>query len=430
MTFNWKDRIPNNIKLEHLTADEKYKLIDSDVFCVLPWIHMSVEPSGSVLPCCIGKTQLGNAKNNSLKEIWNDTAMTTLRKDMLEDKPSAGCSKCYERESVGFNSLRNGCNKAYGHHIKKVKSTANDGSLPNMKLYYWDVRFSNVCNLKCRMCSTLYSSSWYEDEVKLNNSKPSYKRIQFAGSNKDDLWQQMQEHLPYVEHIYFAGGEPMMMEEHNRVLRLLIKLNNTKVHLTYATNLTELKFKKDSVLELWKHFPTVGVSASLDDMGKRATVIRSGTDWTQVEQNIRDLKRECPHITFAIGPTVSVMNIWNICQFHRYMVEQELIQPADFNINILQGPEEYRIDILPVDVKLKLKQEIETHLSWLRPLDLLQRATTGFESVINYMMATDNSIMLPNFWKTTNQLDHIRLENLLAVIPELKLIEQYQDNSK
>jgi hypothetical protein len=427
--YIWKDRIPNSIKMEHLTADEKYKLIDSKVFCILPWIHLSVEPNGSVRPCCMGKTQLGNSKKNSLKEIWNDNPMTTLRKAMLEDRPSDGCKSCYEQESSGFTSLRNGCNKSYGHRIKKVKSTAPDGSLPTMKLYYWDIRFSNICNLKCRMCSTSYSSRWHEDDVKLNNGKKSYNRIQFAGSHKDDLWQQIQEHLPYVEHIYFAGGEPLMMEEHYRILKFLINCGNTDVHLTYATNLTELTFKNESILQLWKHFPTVGVSASLDDMEERAAVIRSGTNWAQIEQNIKDLKHECPHINFIIGPTISVMNIWNICKFHRYMVDQELIHPGDFNINILQGPQEYRIDILPMDVKLKLKQEIEEHVEWLRPLDSLERATLGFESVINYMMNIDNSALLPDFWKTTDQIDHIRLENLIEVIPELKLIEQYRDNS-
>ena len=106
-------------------------------------------------------------------------------------------------------------------------------------------------------------------------------------------------------------SEPLIMEEHNRILKLLIEKGNTQVRLIYNTNLTELKYKRESVLELWKHFPSVCVAASLDDMGERAAVIRSGTDWAQVEQNIRDLKRECPHIDFMISPTLSMMNIWN-----------------------------------------------------------------------------------------------------------------------
>ena len=432
MTYNWNDRTPHHIKMEHLTPREKYKLIDSDVFCILPWVHLSMEPNGKVLPCCVSKGPVGNSKTNSLKEIWNDTPMLELRKAMLEDKPTAGCKDCYEQESAGFTSLRNGCNKTYGHHVKKVNRTSSDGSFPNMKLIYWDVRFSNICNLKCRYCSVNYSSRWYDDLVKLGhiprdkNNKISITRIQFAGRHEDDVWEQIQEHLPYVEHIYFAGGEPLIMEEHNRILRLLIDIDNTKVHLTYATNLTELKFKNESVLDLWKHFPKIGVTASLDDMEDRIALIRSGTDWAQVEQNIRDLKRECPHIDLMIGPTITAMNIWHICKFHRYMVDQNLIKPEDFNLNLLQAPLYYRVDILPMDVKLKLKQELEQHLDWLRPLDSLQRATVQFESVINLMMSADNSALLPEFWEVSDQLDSIRSENLVDVIPELRAIEQYR----
>ena len=425
MMFNWNNRIPLHIDPAHLTPDERFKLTESDVFCVLPWIHLSMEPNGKVLPCCMSKGAVGDSKTHTLKEIWNNASMMDLRRAMLEDQPSTGCKDCYEQESAGFTSLRNGCNRTYGHHVKRTKATAPDGSLPDMRLYYWDVRFSNICNLKCRYCSTSYSSRWYDDSIALWG-KGSQMRVQFAGRHEDDVWQQLQEHLPHVEHIYFAGGEPLIMEQHNRLLRSLIAAGNTQVHLTYATNLTELKFKNESVLDLWKLFPKVGVTASLDDMGARIALIRSGTEWAQVEQNIRDLKRKCPHVDLMIGPTVTVMNIWNICKFHRYMVEQKLIEPEDFNINLLQAPGYYRVDILPQDVKLKLKQELEQHLDWLRPLDSIKRATVQFESVINFMMSTDNSALLPEFWTVSDRLDQIRSEKLTDVIPELTAIEQYR----
>jgi len=423
MTYNWTDRTPHHISLEELTADEQYKLIKSDVFCILPWIHLSIEPNGTVLPCCIAKATVGNTKNQTLREIWNNEPMAELRRNMLADTPSVACQDCYEHESTGIRSLRNGCNRAYGHNIKSlVDSTQPSGQLPQMELRYWDVRFSNICNLKCRMCSSKYSSRWAEDDAKLwgRSFNPV---ILFPGQDEDDVWNQIQEHIPYVESIYFAGGEPLIMEQHNRLLRQLIEKGNTKVHLTYATNLTELKYKNSSVLDLWRHFPKVGVTASLDDMSNRASVIRSGTDWADIEQNIRDLKRECPHIDLMIGPTVSIMNIWNICKFHRYMVDQGLIEAKDFNLNLLQHPHFYRIDIIPVDIKLQLKQEIEQHLEWLRPIDTLQRATSGFEGVIQLMMSADNSAYLSDFWKATEQLDAIRSEKLIDVVPELKQIQ-------
>jgi hypothetical protein len=58
------------------------------------------------------------------------------------------------------------------------------------------------------------------------------------------------------------------------------------------------------------------------------------------------------------------------------------------------------------------------HLEWLRPQDKLNRATVGFESALQYLK-TDNTHLLEKFWQKTNQLDGIRNENILDVIPEL-----------
>lgn len=425
--YNWNDRVPNYIKLEDLTEQQRHRLMESDTFCILPWIHLHAWPDGRAYPCCLGngKHPVGNLKQNTMQEVWNDAPMRAMRTNMLTDRPCMECTDCYEQESAGFASMRNNSNKNFGQHIVKVDDTLPDGSLPDMKLHYWDVRFSNICNLKCRSCGSIFSSRWYDDDVKLWG-KELRPRVSFAGRHEEDVWEQMQDQIPYLEQIYFAGGEPLIMEEHNRILRLLIEKGNTSVGLVYNTNLTELKFKRQSVLDLWKHFPNICVAASLDDMGDRASIIRSGTDWNQVEQNIRDLKEQCPHIDFMISPTLSMMNIWNFTKFHRYMVDNNFIKAQDFNLNILQGPDNYRIDMLPLDLKLKFKAEFEEHIRWLEPIDSIQRAVGGFKGAIEFMMATDNSHLLVDFWRTVNDLDWSRGESLLSVVPELEAIIQYR----
>ena len=425
--YNWNDRIPSYIKLDDLSEQQQHRLMHSETFCMLPWIHLHAWPDGRAYPCCLanGDHPVGNFKEKSMREIWNDTDMQEMRLNMLQDQPCRQCSDCYEQESYGFASMRNNSNKNFGQHIAEVDQTLPDGSLPDMRLHYWDVRFSNICNLKCRSCGSIFSSRWYDDDVKLWG-KPLRPRVQFAGRHEEDVWEQMQEHIPYLDQIYFAGGEPLIMEEHNRILKLLIEKGNTNVRLIYNTNLTELKFKKQSVLDLWKHFPNVCVAASLDDMGDRAAVIRSGTNWSEVEQNIRDLKRECPHIDFMISPTLSMMNIWNFVNFHRYMVDQGFIEPKDFNLNILQGPQNYRIDMLPMHIKLRFKQQFEDHIEWLKDRDLIQRAVGGFQGAVQFMMTTDNSHLLKDFWESVNNLDWSRSESLLAVVPELQEIIEYR----
>jgi sulfatase maturation enzyme AslB (radical SAM superfamily) len=230
-------------------------------------------------------------------------------------------------------------------------------------------------------------------------------------------------HLDYVEQIYFAGGEPLMMEEHYNILDELERRGRFDVRLIYNTNFTQIKLKNRTVFDYWKKFKSVAVGASLDAMGPRAEYIRKGTDWAVVEHNRRQMLEICPDVDFYISPTLSILNAWHLPDFHRSWVEQGLLKPQDLNVNILQNPEFYRIDIAPASYKETIRIKFEQHLEWLRPLDPLLRATVGFESALNFMSATDNSALISKFWEKTDQLDAIRKENLLEIIPELQTLK-------
>ena len=43
--------------------------------------------------------------------------------------------------------------------IPSVLNTVNDGELP-MNVRTIELRFGNVCDLRCRHCSSIYSSTW------------------------------------------------------------------------------------------------------------------------------------------------------------------------------------------------------------------------------------------------------------------------------
>ena len=158
-------------------------------------------------------------------------------------------------------------------------------------------------------------------------------------------------------------------------------------------------------------------------MGPRAEYIRKGTDWDQVERNREQMLAICPDVDFYISPTLGIMNALHLPDFHRAWVDKGYIRAQDLNVNILQDPAHLRIDIAPTKYKQRIRVAYEEHLAWLRPLDSLQRATVGFESAVNYIMATDNTALLPKFWEKTNELDSIRNEHILEVIPELAAIQ-------
>jgi hypothetical protein len=131
----------------------------------------------------------------------------------------------------------------------------------------------------------------------------------------------------------------------------------------------------------------------------------------------------CPDVDFYISSTLSIMNAWSLPNFHRDWVEKGLLAPKDLNINILLDPPYYRIDIASPKYKEQLAAKFHDHVQWLQGRDPLQRATIGFKSAINLMMATDNSHLIDTFWRKTNELDEIRKENILNIIPELAALK-------
>ena len=404
-----------------LTERERFLLKDSKTFCVYPWVHLHAYPTGEAYPCCHAdmRYSVGNCRTNTLEEIWSGEPMQKLRADMLSETPHAACRRCYEQEESGFFSGRRSANKHHGHHIKKLDENP-------FEMTYWDIRFSNLCNLKCRSCGHIFSSQWYQDQAKLvgGDWKDRNTVLNYAGRTETDMWSQLEPHLDYVEQIYFAGGEPLLMEEHYNILEELVKRKRFDVRLIYNTNFTHTDLKGRSVFEYWKQFKSVAVGASLDGMDKHAEYIRKGTKWTDVVHNREQMIKICPEVDFYISPTLSIMNAWHLPDFHREWVFLGLIRPQDLNVNILQDPAHYRIDIAPAEYKERLSTKYLNHIMWLREQgDNLGRATQGFESAITFMNATDNTQLIDTFWRKTHELDSIRNENILDVLPELRALK-------
>jgi radical SAM protein with 4Fe4S-binding SPASM domain len=421
--YHYTNLDPIKIDIEDLTEQERFLLTESSTFCMYPWIHFHAYPTGAAYPCCMADMEfpVGDMRKNTIKEIWNQAPMKEIRRQMLTEKSVSACNRCYEQESIGVVSGRMSANKHHGHLINRVRETKEDGTLDRFELTYWDIRFSNLCNLSCRSCGHIFSSSWYQDQAKLAGPewKKTHKVLNYAGRFETDAWDQLVEHIEHVEQIYFAGGEPLLMEEHYKILDELVQRKKFNVRLIYNTNFTHTNLKDKSVFEYWKLFDSVSVGASLDGSGKYGEYIRKGTEWGRVEQNRIDMLKICPDVDFYISPTLSIMNAWHLPDFHRDWVERGFIKPQDLNVNILQDPPHYRIDIAPMKYKQRLRIKYQEHLEWLRHKDPLERANGGIKSAINFMMATDNTHLIDTFWRKTHELDIMRSENVMDIIPEL-----------
>jgi hypothetical protein len=153
--------------------------------------------------------------------------------------------------------------------------------------------------------------------------------------------------------------------------------------------------------------------------------MRKGTDWADIVENRQRMKEICPQVDFYLSPTVSIFNVLHIVDFHREWIEMGLIRPQDININILQSPNWYRIDALPLEIKDQVRKKVLDHIEWLVPRDKLTRATSGFKGLISFMDAQQQQHLLPEFFSQTRRLDDLRQEDLFEVFPELEGLRKY-----
>jgi radical SAM protein with 4Fe4S-binding SPASM domain len=405
-------------------------------FCAAPWMHLHVINDGKAFPCCMtpldDENSFGNVNEKPLLEILNSDLAKDMRKNMLEDKPlPKGCERCVNREEHGMTSMRQGMN---GNWYKKIESnienTNEDGSINEINLKYWDFRFSNYCNLSCRTCGPLFSTAWSTDYKKLqiDNQKTGLINLDDA----DIFWSEVEKNVDNMQEIMFAGGEPMLMNEHWKMIEIFEKHNHYDVELKYSTNATLLHRGKKDILEIWPKFRHVHLSLSIDGVEDSFNYIRNGGDWSVVEKNLLNIEKN--NIDFWIHPTISNLNIFRLPEIHRKLFNLGLIplhkktnekyySPNDyfikrFHINPLFVPDYYSIRTLPNELKELATEKIRNYGKTMESKYGIPMS--GWESVIDFMWEEDKSDRFQEFVNMTNRLDVIRNQNILSINPEYK----------
>jgi len=386
--------------------------------CLMPWIHLYVDTNGNAKACCNTSITYGNVNNESIESIWNGESIKNFRKNLLEGKKDKRCAACFKREAVNKSSIRTETLDKYKPYLKWLQKTSTDGTCKHSKPVYLDIRYSNVCNLKCRTCWHGASSSWFNDAKLLKSNFGDKAIIKATPENEkfiDDLFTFDTE----LAEVYFAGGEPLMMEEHYSFLDSLLDKNQTSLHLRYNTNLSVLTLKGKSALHYWKHFKKITLAVSIDAIGEKVAYIRSGLKWEKFLKNIELVKKQCPHIKIQIAPTVSNLSILTLCDLHQYFVKNNLTKINDIYLNILDRPTYYNCKNLTKSVKEKAKDNLIAHIEWLNKKNATQLVIKEFEAVIDYMMNDANATHLKQFAIQTEKLDTIRNEDINSVFPEL-----------
>jgi radical SAM protein with 4Fe4S-binding SPASM domain len=403
----------DDLPMQHQHVDIKYQAVTqskTDTFCALPWMHLYVGPTGDVLPCCHGTQQypLGNMSEQSIADIMSAPSAVALRTNMLSGVRSKECAYCYRSEDAGEISARQEINLRW----PGIKSSAQS-AIDNFQPTYLDLRLNNICNLRCRMCSSYFSSSIAQEEAELWGTKINTLKNQGRQTKLSELLS----YVPLAERIYFAGGEPLLAPEHWAIVDELVKSGNINLNITYNTNLTTLQFRNINAVDLWSKFSNIKINASIDAEGAVAEYLRWGSDWPVIEQNVDLIKQHCPNVELTITSVVGFINVVSLIDLQRRWHCNDKIDINNFTVDVLTNPDHLSVCVLPEQHKQHVDTLIKQHQDWCIAYGA-NKLAQQWQQVIDYMWSRDLSHCVIDFKRITQQQDQHRGADFAKSVPE------------
>lgn len=406
---------------------------NKETFCILPFVHLYTQPNGEVKPCCIagGFDDKQFMREKSIEEIFNSGEYKQLRHDMLSGKRNKACEVCYKKEDIGESSPRQMFNS---NTLWTMPEVNEDYSVPS-QFQHIDIRFSNLCNFKCRMCNYSFSSNWYDDTVKLRKLHVHNEHLSHIVNKKakvmkasSTLVADLKPHLNHLKSVYFAGGEPLIMPEHYELLKFLydtleVRQDTGKRRLSihYNTNLSVIKYDEQSLINLWEGFERVFLSISCDGVGKVGEYQRVGFSHERFVENLNTIKKY-----FTSGGTHEVANgmmynfqytttIWNayhIFDFVNFMLDNQYITSSDqIDFYYAWTPLTVSINNLTQSEKNRLVKFLETGIF---NTNLTPKTVSEIQKIITYIQ-TPNSGDIKDLLIYTRVLDEFNNTDVMTL---------------
>jgi organic radical activating enzyme len=405
--------------------------------CVLPFSHFNAYPMGDARACTMsGIFKDIDLNKVSIDEAFNSEEYKKLRSDMLNGIENDICKVCYNMENRDSESYRQKANniyeKEYGLKVEDLIVDIKEDGYLNPNFIKLDIRPSNICNFKCRTCSSEYSTRWIEEEREYNLSngrdfdESMYKTIEKSYGISDNS-------IINLKEIYIAGGESLYMTEMYKFLEGI--KDKSKITLHIHTNLSLLKFKKYDIFELLKDFNTVNFFISCDGIGEIGEYIRTGFNWETFTKNVDKLlimEDVYPNFKHNFHFTSSILNIFHFFEFLEEMKKRKYVKtdsqiqfypvrwPTYFNsINFNMKNEilkYYTSNINKIE-SIELKTQIQNFIDYVDKVDMEQdwqslRNESGVD--INAISTFKNMIDFGNKFNETNVPESlVYLKNIL-----------------
>ena len=392
------------------------KIPNSDTFCVAPFIHQSTKTDGKIKLCCRSLPEIGNLSSTTLEEAWNNEIIRKVRLDLVNGIKNERCNICWRHEAGNVTSLRNIFEQHETPKNFDLSSIMNETGYVKSKVKWVELKLNNICNFSCRMCSPKDSTNWFKDwkHVSKFYNVQGNQEIENLGLTKKaylgvekNFVEKL--NLSEIEHISFAGGEPLFDKMHYEVLEKCLDRAD-KIKLSYATNLSMLTLGNHNVLEFWKKFKEIEISVSLDGPKEKNDYIRNGSDWKSIEENIKKLQLVTDNILIIGKVTLQNTNIYYLPETLEWFNEMNII----YQMGYVEYPKWFDARMIPKKLKITISEKLNDAHKKSNDIMLL--------NAINYMnsenLYTDE--LWSKFYKYHEALDKERNQSLTEVFPIFK----------
>jgi len=333
-------------------------------FCPMPFVNLEARTDGGIAICCQMDEVMQKDTDNkfcltedTLSDGWKSEWLAKLRQDFLDGKKPEACYSCWTAEDAGIDSKRQRALRDFPN----AKAEAEQGML-NEKPIAMDLKLGNICNNKCRICSSYASSLWVPEEKKYdkflqeqrgygNQFWDHMRQVGRWPETNESFWEDFENISTDLKVLEFYGGEPLLIERHYDILEKLVESGRSKeMTLLYNTNGSVYP---DKGVDIWKHFDRVLLSFSFDGVGKQFEYIRHPAKWDQVQENLqRIIDLNIPSIHLDICYTVGIFNIYYMEEILQWRDSFKEDLPVYFNH--VYTPQHYSCKVLPSAVKEKI----------------------------------------------------------------------------
>jgi radical SAM protein with 4Fe4S-binding SPASM domain len=294
------------INIEKTKDFQQPKYVVSDSLCPSPFSNLTALPNNKIHPCCKFSGSLGNLENRSLKEEFDNEKMQKLREQMIQGEYPSECRSCWHDESTGVTSYRQ-------YMLTKHEEELHFDWLDDVKVRSLNWSPSRLCNFKCRICSSKFSTSIAAEELKFTddqNRKQELKDFLHQEKSKDNSLRIIQNltELDKLKYLHILGGEPLMWTELDTCLDALIDSGQSK-NIIIESNTNGSQWSESTINKMITNFKGVEFVISIDDVEERFEITR-GSKWQLVENNLKKFSElQSDKFKCVLSLTVNLQNI-------------------------------------------------------------------------------------------------------------------------